>query len=125
MRELIPRDMVLLGSQLTSVPPEFLFAVKPSFHPIIIALYGMFTVAALAVFIPWVRRDKIAAFWFAAMILAAIPEAVLVPASKNFGFIAVGAYGLIASFVAGVVTGKSHCWNSEPTESWHGSHAFC
>jgi hypothetical protein len=104
VRELIPRDMVLLGSQLTSVPSEFLFAVKPLLHPIIIALYGLFTVAALVVFLPWVFRDKVAAFWFAAMILAAIPEAVLVPASKNFGFIAVGAYGLIASFVAGVLT---------------------
>jgi hypothetical protein len=81
-----------------------LFAVKPSLHPVIIALYGVVVVAALAVFIPWVRRDKIAAFWFAAMILAAIPEAVLVPASKNFGFVAVGAYGLIASFVAGLFT---------------------
>jgi hypothetical protein len=104
VRELIPRDMVLLGSQLTSVPPEFLFAVKPSLQPAIIALYGVAAVAALVVFIPWVRRDKTAAFWFAAMILAAIPEAVLVPLSKNFGFIAIGAYGLIASFVAGVVT---------------------
>jgi hypothetical protein len=103
-RELIPRDMVLLGSQLTSMPPEFLFAVKPSLHPIIIALYGMFVVAALLVFLPWVFRDKMAAFWFAVMILAAIPEAVLVPLSKNFGFIAVGAYGLIASFVAGLFT---------------------
>jgi hypothetical protein len=101
-RELIPRDMVLLGSQLTSVPPEFLFAVKPSLHPIIIALYAMFVVAALVAFLPWVFRDKVAAFWFAVMILAAIPEAVLVPLSKNFGFIAVGAYGLIASFVTGL-----------------------
>ncbi len=104
MQALIPRDMILLGSQLTSVPPEIFFAVKPSFYPIVIALYGVFAVAALAIFLPWVRRDKIAAFWFAAMILAAIPEAVLVPLSKNFGFIAVGAYGLIASFVAGLFT---------------------
>ncbi|MGA9452273.1 MAG: hypothetical protein WBW41_13120 [Verrucomicrobiia bacterium] len=104
VRELIPRDMILLGSQLTSVPPEILFAVKPSLHPIIIAVYGGFAFAALVVFLPWVFRDKVAAFWFAAMILAAIPEAVLVPLSKNLGFIAVGAYGLIASFVAGVVT---------------------
>jgi hypothetical protein len=103
-RELIPRAMVLLGGQLTGVPPEFLFAVKPSLHLIIIALYGMFVVAALVVFLPWVRRDKVAAFWLAVMILAAIPEAVLVPLSKNFGFIAVGAYGLIASFVASLFT---------------------
>lgn len=101
VRELIPRDMVLLGSQLTGVPPEFLFAAKPSLYPIIIAVYGMFAVAALAVFLPLVFRDKVTAFWFAAMILAAIPEAVLVPLSKNFGFIAIGAFGLIASFIAG------------------------
>jgi hypothetical protein len=103
-RELIPRDVVLLGSQLTSVPPEFLFAVKPSLYPIIILLYGVCAIAALAVFFPWVRRDKVAAFWFAAMILAAIPEAVLVPWSKNFGFIAIGAYGLIASFISAMLT---------------------
>jgi hypothetical protein len=103
-RELIPRAAVLLGGQLTSVPPDFLFAVKPSLQPTIIALYGVFVVAALVVFIPWVRRDKTAAFWFAVMILAAIPEATLVPLSKNFGFVAVGAYGLIASFVAGLFT---------------------
>jgi len=102
LRDLIPRDLILLGSQLASVPPELLFAVKPSSHPAIIALYGLITVAALAVFIPLARRDKIAAFWFAAMILAAIPEAVLVPLSKNIGFIAIGAFGLIASFIAGV-----------------------
>jgi len=104
LRDLIPRDMILLGSQLSSVPPEFLFAVKPSLHPMIIALYGAFTVAALGIFLPWVRRDKITAFWFAAMILAAIPEAVLLPLSKNFGFIAIGAYGLIASFIADMLT---------------------
>ena len=112
VRELIPRDMVLLGSQLTSVPPELLFVIKPSLHPIIIAAYGMFAVAALGIFLPWVLRDKVAAFWFAAMMLAIIPEAVLVPASKNIGFIAIGAFGLIASFVAGVVT------RSNPLLEW-------
>jgi len=101
LREIIPRDMVLLGSQLTSVPPELLFLVKPSLYPIVIAVFGVFAVAALAIFLPLVFRDKVTAFWFAAMTLAVIPEAVLVPVSKNIGFIAVGAFGLIASFVAG------------------------
>ncbi len=36
------------------------------------------------------------------MALAAIPEAVLVHASKNFGYVSIGAFGLIASFVAGI-----------------------
>ena len=34
------------------------------------------------------------------MLLAAIPAATVVPLGKNLGFVAVGAYGLIASFLA-------------------------
>jgi hypothetical protein len=101
--ELLPRMMQLLGGQLTGVPPEILFVVKPSLHPAVIALYGLFVVAALIVFLPWVRRDKMAAFWFAVMLLAAVPESSLVPISKNFGFIAIGAFGFIASFIAGLI----------------------
>lgn len=103
-RNLIPRDLILLGSQLTSVPPEVMLAVKPALQPVIIALFGLCVASALVVFLPWVRRNKWAAFWFTVMILAAIPEAVLVPISKNIGFIAVGAFGLIASFAASVVS---------------------
>ena len=99
-RELLPQMMLVLGGQLTGVPPEMLFAVKPSLHPVAVALYGVCVVAALGIFLPWVRRDKLAAFWFTVMVLAAIPESSLVPISKNFGFVAIGAYGLIASFVA-------------------------
>ena len=103
-REVIPRAMVLLGGQLTGVAPDFLVAVNPSLQPKVIAFYCVPVVVALVVFLPWVRRDKTAAFWFAVMMLAAIPAATVVPLSKNLGFVAVGAYGLIASFVAGLIT---------------------
>jgi uncharacterized membrane protein YeaQ/YmgE (transglycosylase-associated protein family) len=101
---IIPRVMVVLGGQLTGVSPDFMLALKPSLHPMAIALYGAVVVLALAVFIPCVLRDKTAAFWFAVMALAAIPASAVMPMSKNFGFVAVGAYGLIASFVAGLIT---------------------
>ena len=102
-REVLPRAMVLLGGQLAHVAPELLLAVKPSLQPQATALYGVPVVAALVVFAPWLRRDKTAAFWLAVMVLAAIPAATVVPLSKNLGFVAVGAYGLIASFLAGVL----------------------
>ncbi|MGA2280125.1 MAG: hypothetical protein ABSG80_07475 [Verrucomicrobiota bacterium] len=103
----IPRAMVLLGGQLTSMPPDLLLAMNPSLQSKVIALYCVPVVAALVVFLPWVRRDKTAAFWFTVMVLAAIPLATVVPMSKNLGFVAVGAYGLIASFVAGLITRPS------------------
>jgi hypothetical protein len=89
------------------VAPEVLSTVNPILQQKVIAFYCVLAVAALVVFLPWVRRDKTAAFWFAVMVLAAIPAATVVPCSKNLGFVAVGAYGLIASFVAGLMTQPS------------------
>ena len=102
VKALIPRGLILLGSQLSAVPPEIFFIIKPSLYPLVTALFGIVAVAAVFIFLPWVRRDKRIAFWFVAMILAAIPEAVLLPLSKNFGYIAIAAFGLVASFIAGV-----------------------
>jgi hypothetical protein len=98
----IPRTIVLLGAQMSSIAPELLLAVKPSLQPAATAFYGLLFVAALAVFLPWLRRDKIAVFWLAVMVLAAIPAATVLPLSKNLGFVAFGAYGLIASFISGL-----------------------
>jgi hypothetical protein len=106
-RVLIPRAMVLLGGQLTGVAPDVLCALNPLLRQRVAALFCVTVVAALVVFLPWVRRDKTAAFWFAIMVLAAIPASTVVPISKNLGFVAVGAYGLIASFVAGLITRPS------------------
>jgi hypothetical protein len=106
-RVVIPRALLLLGGQLAGMAPEIPFAVNPSLQPTVTAFFYVIAVAALAVFLPWVRRDKTAAFWLAVMLLAVIPAATVVPMSKNLGFVAVGAYGLIASFVAGLITRPS------------------
>jgi hypothetical protein len=107
LRELPARVGTLLGSQFAGVAPELMFGLKPSLQPLVIAIYGLLAVAMILVFLPWVRRDKITAFWFTAMVLAAIPEAVLLPLSKNMGYVAVAAYGLLASFVAALVSHSS------------------
>jgi hypothetical protein len=101
-REVLPRALVLLGGQLTEVAPDLVLGVKPSLQPLATALYAVPLGAALLVFAPWLRRDKTAAFWCAVMLLAAIPAATVVPLGKNLGFVAVGACGLIASFLAGL-----------------------
>ena len=106
-RVVILRAMVLLAGQLTGVAPEVLGAVNPVLQPKVVAFFCVPVVAALVVFLPCVRRDKTAAFWLAVMLLAAIPAATVMPMSKNLGFVAVGAYGLIASFVAGLITRPS------------------
>jgi hypothetical protein len=101
-REVLPRAIVLLSGQLTHLAPDLMLAVKPSLQPLATALCAVPLVAALVVFVPWLRRDKTAMFWLAVMLLAAIPAATVVPLGKNLGFVSVGAYGLFASFLGGL-----------------------
>jgi hypothetical protein len=102
--EVVPRTLVLLGAQISGIAPELLLAVKPSLQPAAVILYAVPFVVAVIVFLPWLRRDKIAVFWLAIMVLAAIPAATVLPLSKNLGFVAAGAYGLIASFISGLAS---------------------
>jgi hypothetical protein len=102
LRLVMPRAVILLGGQLTSVTPELMMALSPSTQQKVMAFYAASVIAAVVVFLPWVRRDRTAAFWFTVMMLAVIPAATVIPISKNLGFVAVGAYGFIASFVAGL-----------------------
>ena len=102
-RQVAPNALVMLGGQLSGVPPDLMLGVNPLWQTRATALFCLPVIAALAVFLPWVRRDKTAAFWLAVMLLAAIPVATGVPFGKNLGFVAVGAYGLIASFMAGLI----------------------
>ncbi len=100
----VPRTIVLLGAQISGIAPELLLAVKPSLQPAATAFYSVLFIAALVVFLPWLRRDKFAVFWLAVMVLAAIPAATVLPLSKNLGFVAFGAYGLVASFINGLAS---------------------
>ena len=113
-REMPPRAMVLLGGQLAHVAPDLLCTFSPSLQPKVALLYGVPVVAGLLVFVPWVRRDRIAAFWCTVMVLAAVPAATVLPIGKNLGFVAVGAYGLIASLVAGVLSRPSRLPEARP-----------
>jgi hypothetical protein len=99
-QEVIPRAIILLAGQVPFLSPDVLFAVNPAMLPAVKAFYCASLIAALAVMLPWIRRNKMAAFWFTVMLLAVIPAATVAQTSKNLGFVAVGAYGLIASFVA-------------------------
>jgi len=110
--QLVPRATSLLGGQLTGLPPDLLFALSPSLQSKVIAFYGVSVIAVLLVLLPLLRRNRIAAFWFAAMSLAAIPAATVIPLGKNLGFVAVGAFGLIAAFIGDLIRRQNWIWKS-------------
>ena len=96
----------IISGQLSALPPDVMFGFKLQYLAIISIFYIGFTVIAIVFFLPIIRRDTLARFWFAAIIFAAVPI-VAAPMGKNFGFVAIGAFGLIAVFADDLIKNRS------------------
>lgn len=105
--KLVVRALTLLAGQLSGQAPDFLFAVNSSLRTTALAGYFLFIAVALIVFLPLVRKNKSAQFWFAAMVFAVIPASTVSPMGKNLGFVAVGAFALIAVFISALFADRS------------------
>jgi hypothetical protein len=104
LKGLIPRANGVLGGQLSGVAPELALALNATWQTILALLFTGVTLACALVFWPVLRRDKVARFWAVVMLLAVVPAATVFPLTKNLGFVAVGAYGMIASFLVAFAT---------------------
>jgi len=104
LKNLFPRMNGLLGGQLTGIPPEINFGLSPEMRIVLTILFSSFSLVCVVVFLPVLRRNMLARFWGTAMLLALVPAATVVPLSKNLGFVAVGAFGLIAGFLCDFAT---------------------
>jgi hypothetical protein len=93
--------IAIIAGQLSSLPPDRMMGFNNHWLMNIFLFYVVFTAAAILLLIPAVWKNRLVRFWFAVMIFAAIPV-VAAPMSKNFGFVAIGAYGLIVVFAASI-----------------------
>jgi len=103
----VRRAPFLLAGQWTTTPPEM-----DSFFPAKSAMLLWLAMVVLAISIPvvlgsFLRSHARARFWFIGMYLSAVPFCATVPMSRSLLFIAVGAFGLIAEFVAAWLTDGS------------------
>ena len=96
----------VIAGQLSAVSPEIYIAVNAQYHYILSIFYITFTIVAIVLFFPVIVRNALARFWFAVMIFAAVPV-VAAPGGKNFGFVAIGAFGLIAVFARDLIKNQS------------------
>jgi hypothetical protein len=106
LEHLVGRVLILLSAQLSGQAPDVLGAFNSSALMIALAAYLVFLAVTLIVFLPLLIKNRMARFWFAVMVFAAIPASTVTPISKNFGFVAVGAFALIAIFVATIITDR-------------------
>jgi hypothetical protein len=100
------RSAALLAGQITGVAPDVAMALTPTWKALVFALGCGALVVFLVLTLPLLRKNPYARYWFTVMVLAAVPASTVVPLSKNLGFVAVGAFGLISCFVAGLADGE-------------------
>jgi hypothetical protein len=120
LKNVIPRTNGLLGGQLTGIPPEIDFGLSPQMRIALAVFFAGFSLTCGLAFAPVLRRNVLARFWGVVMLLALVPAATVVPLSKNLGFVAVGAFGLIAAFLQHIASREERPALSRPLRllSW-------
>jgi hypothetical protein len=103
----LPAYMIaIIAGQLSSLPPDRMFGFNDQWLRNIFLFNAVFAAAAILLLLPVIRKNTLARFWLAVMIFAAVPI-VAAPLSKNFGFVAIGAFGLIAVFAGDLIKNQS------------------
>ena len=87
----LPADLQLVMSQRAG-------------HATWLIALGFFVVMAAAL-VPLVRRDPLARFWAAGMMLALVPACPAFPSDRLLFFVGIGGMGLLAQFIAAVLQG--------------------
>ncbi len=95
---------ILLFGQWAGPPAEFYSFSSDSFKIWFWLVAAGFLALLLIVILPLIRRDRLARFWFIGMVFSILPIAATIPMNRNLLFVAIGAFGLTAQFVAGLFT---------------------
>jgi len=68
---------------------------------------GAFLIVLLFVLVPLLRRNRTALFWGVGMLLCVLPICATLPMNRNLLFVAIGAFGLTAQFIGGMLARES------------------
>jgi hypothetical protein len=97
---------VLLLGQWSPIPADLSVLLRPPLS----AAFAWFAAAFVGVLFlamaPLLRRDPLARFWAAGMVLAAIPVGATIPMDRLLTFAGIGASGLLAQFLGSVLAAE-------------------
>jgi len=99
----LERAPVLLVGQWAWLPADICWMFSEAAQQrYLISVYA-FLIVVLVVLVPLLRKDRVSLFWFIAMVLCVLPICATAPMNRNLLFVAIGAFGLTARYVAGVL----------------------
>jgi hypothetical protein len=94
----------LLG-QWTAMPADAGSFLAPLFPPALVLFSFGFVVVIMLLLVPLVRRDSVARFFAAGMLLSTVPISSTFPQNRQLLFVGFGAMGLLAQLVQGAFAG--------------------
>jgi len=122
-RALLERGPFLLAGQLSSVPADAFSYLSESAKTVCLPAALGFIAFVLIIFAPLLRRDRVARFWLVGTLLSVVPICAIIPMSRNLLFVGIGAFGLVAQFVGGLLSKQN--WLST-SRSWQtGAWVLC
>lgn len=105
----LQRAPFLLAGQLTTIPPELYSFMPPTTRTVLWLVLCVLTVLILLALWRFLRVHRRARFWLVGTILAVVPFCATLPMSRSLLFVGVGAFGLIAEYIAGW---RAEIWNA-------------
>lgn len=111
----VKRAPVLLYGQWGCLPAEMFNLFSDYARKWNLLAAAAFLLLLLIVFMPLLRKNHVALFWFVGMILCILPICATSPMNRNLLFAAIGAFGLTAQFIGGLFLKES--WVSK-TRYW-------
>jgi len=102
---ILTRGPLILAGQISSVPVDVFGYIPESMQSFYVLGAVVFIAIALFFFMPLLRKDRLARFWLVGTCLSVLPICATIPMSRNLLFVELGAFGLIAQFATGVISG--------------------
>ena len=103
----VKRAPVLLSGQWGWQPAEMFNLFSDYARRWNLLAAAAFLLLLLIVFVPLLRKSRVALFWFVGMIFCILPICASSPMNRNLLFTAIGAFGLTAQFIGGLFLKKS------------------
>ena len=106
---LVERLPILLLGQWGPIPAETAVMLRPPLSSAFWWSAVVFIGLVIFAVAPLLKRDRLARFWFAGMLFAAIPVCATLPMDRLLTFVGIGAFGLLAQFWAFVFGSVGRC----------------
>ena len=95
------RGPFFLAGQWTGIPADLHNYLPPASKMLLWILLTILTILIPVILAPMLRANRRARFWLIGMYASALPVCATVPMGRAMLFIAVGAFGLVAEYLAG------------------------